>query len=207
MQRFIAIAVILLLLGTACTAKKNTATLGSLEELQSLMTGSYDSRAQAGADSNYYEIALHMQPIWTERPGKWLYVEQSIYSSQDKPYRQRIYGLEKGKDAGFISRVYELPNPEEYIGGYKDPGRFDQLKLKDLQERAGCAVYLTRDEGGTYRGSTNENDCVSTLRGARYATCRVSIYRVFVQSWDRGFDTDGQQVWGATEGGYMFLKN
>ncbi|MEL6357308.1 MAG: chromophore lyase CpcT/CpeT [Bacteroidota bacterium] len=207
MQKILAIGVLIVMVSAACTPKKAVTAVGSLEELQNLMTGSFDSRAQAGADTNYYEISLHMYPIWTNRAGKWLYVEQAIYANQDKPYRQRVYGLEKGKNGDFVSRVYELPDPAQYVGAYKDPSAFDRLKLKDLREREGCAVYLTRDEDGTYRGSTNQNDCASTLRGASYATSRVSINRVFVQSWDRGFNADGEQVWGATEGGYMFLKN
>jgi len=170
------------------------------------MTGSFDSRVQAGADSSYYEISLHMYPIWTDRSGHWLYVEQALYTNQDQPYRQRIYGLERGKKGTYLSRVYELPDPAAYIGAYQTPEKFNALSVADLQEREGCAVILRRDQGGIYRGSTNESDCISTLRGASYATSRVSISSAFVQSWDQGFNAAGEQVWGATEGGYMFLR-
>lgn len=195
---------VLVVLGTACGA--NATRQGSLEELHALMTGTFDSRAQAGSDTNYYEIALNMYPIWTDRAGKWLYVEQAIYSDQDKPYRQRVYGLEQGKKGTFISRVYELPEPADFVGAYATPAKFEALNTSDLIERAGCAVILKRDPDGTYRGSTNQKDCQSTLRGASYATSRVSINKVFVQSWDQGFDASDAQVWGATEGGYLFLK-
>lgn len=171
-----------------------------------MMSGTFDSRAQAGADSNYLEISLKMQPIWVDRPGKWLYVEQALYSAQDRPYRQRIYQLEKGKRATFRSRVYELNNPAAYVGGAEQPERFEALSLEDLSERVGCAVVLRKDGSGIYRGSTVDKACSSTLRGASYATSRVSIHTSFIQSWDQGFDTNGEQVWGATEGGYMFMK-
>lgn len=193
-----------LLFAGSCGATKGKQ--GSLEELQSLMTGTFDSGAQADSDSSYYNIALNMYPIWTDRAGKWLYVEQALYSGQDKPYRQRVYGLEKGKKGTFISRVYELPDADAMIGAYSMPAKFDGINLSDLKEREGCAVILTRDKDGTYRGSTNQKDCKSTLRGANYATSRVSINKVFVQSWDQGYNTDDEQVWGATEGGYLFLK-
>jgi hypothetical protein len=26
-------------------------------------------------------------------------------------------------------------------------------------------------------------------------------------SWDQGFDSENKQVWGATKGGYVFIKN
>lgn len=191
----------------ACNPAKRQAALGSVDELHRLMTGSFDSRAQAGADESYYAIALHMYPIWEDQEGKWLYVEQSLYDGQDAPYRQRVYKLEQGKKGEFLSRVYTLPNPDDFIGAYKTPAKFNDLKPEDLIEREGCAVFLTRDADGTYRGSTNKNDCQSSLRGASYATSRVSINQSFVQSWDQGFNAAGEQVWGATEGGYMFLKN
>lgn len=193
---------------TACDPSRRAAKLGSLDELQSFMTGSYDSEAQAMADSNYFNISLHMYPIWTDRPGNWLYVEQALYAQQDRPYRQRVYELVAGKKKGeFLSRVYELPDPATYVGAYDEVSRFDDLEPGELKEREGCTVYLRRDESGVYRGATNENDCLSTLRGASYATTRVSISSSFVQSWDRGFSVEGQQVWGATEGGYMFFKD
>ena len=48
--------------------------------------------------------------------------------------------------------------------------------------------------------------CASDLRGAAYATSEVTITPQFVLSWDRGFDNTGKQVWGATEGPYVFLR-
>ncbi len=171
-----------------------------------MMSGTFDSRAQANADSSYLEISLKMQPIWTDRTGRWLYVEQALYSTPDKPYRQRVYQLEEGQRGTFQSRVYELKDPFAYVGGAEEPSMLDGLRLEDLTEREGCAVILRKDESGIYRGSTLDKACGSSLQGASYATSRVSIHSSFIQSWDRGFDAGGQQVWGATEGGYMFLK-
>lgn len=176
-----------------------------LNELQSAMTGSYDSSSQALADPEYYNIALHMEPIWTDQDGYYLYVEQSLASTPAEPYRQRVYKLEaKGKR--IISRVYELPEPERFVGGYKDADRFEIISPAALVEREGCAVYLKQDKYGVYRGSTKKDKCKSTLRGATYATSRVSINPSFVQSWDRGFDAADEQVWGAVKGGYLFFK-
>ncbi|MGB3546976.1 MAG: chromophore lyase CpcT/CpeT [Saprospiraceae bacterium] len=176
----------------------------TLRELHTLMTGSFDSRAQAMVDSTYYPISLHMYPIWTSRPGRWLYVEQAIYTGQDKPYRQRVYGLEAGPDDTYLSRVYELPAPEDFVGKYATPKAFDQLTLADLEERPGCAVILRRQADGSYAGSTKDKECLSTLRGAAYATSRVTIFPGRIESWDQGFNAAGEQVWGATEGGYVF---
>lgn len=197
---------LLVLLLVGCKAGQSASRKGSLEELYAYMKGNYDSRLQASADSSYLEISLKMQAIWLQRPGKWLYVEQALYNAQDRPYRQRIYQLEAGPKGTFMSRVYELPNPSAYVGGAENPAVFEALSPQDLLEREGCAVILQKDESGVYRGSTKDKDCPSSLRGASYATSRVSVHATFIQSWDQGFDAADEQVWGATEGGYMFLK-
>ncbi len=194
----------LFLLG-ACTRPVTSGGGTGLDELQAAMTGSFDSSAQASSDDSYYNILLHMEPVWTDRPGKYLYVEQAVADAADKPYRQRIYALEQ-KGRGFISRVYELPDPDRFIGAHDDPSRLNVISPEDLIERKGCAVYLKPDGPGIYRGSTKKKRCKSTLRGATYATSRVSITGSFVQSWDQGFNDADEQVWGATEGGYMFFK-
>lgn len=49
----------------ACKSKKQllTGATGCAQDLQMIM-GSYDSSKQAAADSSFYNIALHMYPIW-----------------------------------------------------------------------------------------------------------------------------------------------
>lgn len=195
----------LLFLFSACTRPTASDGDSSLDQLQATMTGSFDSSAQASSDDSYYNILLHMEPVWTNKPGKYLYVEQAVADAADKPYRQRIYALEQ-KGRGFISRVYELPEPERFVGAHADPSRLNIISPADLIERKGCAVYLKPDGPGIYRGSTKKKRCKSTLRGATYATSRVSITGSFIQSWDQGFNDADEQVWGATEGGYMFFK-
>ena len=170
------------------------------------MTGSFDSNLQASTDDSYYAISLHMYPIWEDRQGTWLYVEQALYSAQDSPYRQRVYKVEQLSGRKFVSHVYELPDPESFIGAYRDPANFNELSPADLIEREGCAVFLRRQKDGTYSGSTNDQDCSSSLRGASYATSKVTIGDGFIQSWDQGFNAEDEQVWGATEGGYMFFR-
>lgn len=176
------------------------------ENLKAFMVGSFDSSIQAKSDSNYYNISLEMHPIWREREGQWLYVEQALSSKKDKPYRQRIYKLWYDSDSEqFISEVYKLPEEKSYIGQWNSE-IFNDLNEDDLILRNGCAVFLKREAGGFYKGSTNESDCESSLRGATYATSKVTVYRDRIESWDQGFSDTGEQVWGATEGPYIFDK-
>lgn len=175
-----------------------------INKLVNMMTGSFNSAKQASEDTSYYDITLHMYPIWQNRPGSWLYVEQAVTAFQDKPYRQRIYKIEK-EGKGFVSKVYELDNPELFIGKWKETSFFDDFSDSILSKREGCDVHLLANPGG-YAGSTKDDHCKSSLRGASYATSKVTITKSNIESWDQGFDANHNQVWGATKGAYIFRK-
>ena len=176
-----------------------------LSELYKLMQGSFNSELQSQQDSSYYNISLHMYPIWKDK-GHFLYVEQALNSMQDQPYRQRVYEITRITDSTFSSAVYTLPNEKEWIGKWKNLKSFDQISKSDLILRDGCEVILKRLDKNHYKGSTGENSCNSSLRGASYATSEVEITEGTIISWDRGMDRDGNQVWGAEKGGYIFNK-
>jgi len=57
-----------------------------------------------------------------------------------------------------------------------------------------------------FEGSTVGEGCGSSLRGAAYATSEVELWPTYLRTWDRGFDARGEQVWGATEGPYVFER-
>ncbi|MBY0307232.1 MAG: chromophore lyase CpcT/CpeT [Phycisphaerales bacterium] len=188
------------------------ADLDRLDTLASWMAGSFDSAEQAAADKSYFDIRLHMTPIWTERPGanagsvRWLYVERATADQQARPYRQRIYRVSALGGGAFRSDVFEFPgDPLAFAGAWKNPALFASLKEDQLVGRAGCAVMLT-DRADAFVGGTHEHDCISTLRGAAYATNETTVTADALISWDRGFDESGKQVWGATRSGYVFRK-
>ncbi len=175
--------------------------------LMTMMLGSYDSEAQSIADTTYFSISLEMYPIWEESGEYWLYVEQALASTRDKSDRQRVYKIEVHDDKQMKSAVYTLKEPERFIGRWNDPDFFDQFKPDELlEERTGCEVYLEQKEGGHYEGSTQGKACESTLRGASYATSTVRVEELKIESWDQGFNAEGEQVWGATKAGYVFDK-
>lgn len=204
---------------SACTASRSGPTRApderarQLDALSQAMTGDFDSSAQASADPDYREIHLRMRPIWpahTTPHERWLYVEQAAAQSLDKPYRQRIYRLwAEGTPPTLtlVSEVYELPgDPLAFAGAWAQPERFDALTPAQLTLRPGCAVRLTPGEAGFFSGSTEANTCISTLRGAAYATSKVWIDPQGLRTWDQGFNAAGEQVWGATKGPYDFRR-
>jgi CpeT/CpcT family (DUF1001) len=194
--------------GCASTARDSTTQAGvgdSAAEVAALMAGQYDSRDQSAADSGYYAISLAMIPIWPQRTdGHWLYVEQAIADSADKPYRQRVYRVSNGADSEVLSAVYTIDQPERFVQGWRN-GALDSLTDAMLQPRAGCTVSL-RIQSGVWRGATTDKECASDLRGAAYATAEVTLDGASMRSWDRGYDATGKQVWGAIAGPYHFIK-
>ena len=177
----------------------------AVEQLAALMQGSFSSREQAQIDPEYFDIRLHMLPIWPDRDdGRWLYVEQAVAVAQAEPYRQRVYRVSAREDGTLESAVYELPDPLRFALAWKDASKLEALRHEELVRKDGCEVLLRQAEPGRFVGATGEKTCASELRGASWATSEVEITKDGVRSWDRGFDQAGVQVWGATKGGYSF---
>jgi hypothetical protein len=181
------------------------ATDKTLDELFMLMQGSFNSENQSKTDSTYYNISLHMYPIWKDK-GNYLYVEQALNNMQDKPYHQRIYEVKRENDSVFSSSIYTIKADSLWIGKWKTPKAFDTLSQEDISLREGCEVLIKRIEKNYFKGETGEKTCPSNLRGASFATSEVEIFENKIISWDRGFDKDGNYIWGAEKGGYIFDK-
>lgn len=176
-----------------------------LKRLVGWMAGSFSSEKQSREDPAFFDIRLEMARIWPERSdGYWLYVEQAVASSLDRPYRQRVYHLSRRDKDTFESAVYELDDPMKYAGEWKKSYPLDGLTAAALVKREGASILLKRTAPGKFEGSTEGKKCKSTFRGAAYATSHVTITAESIYSWDRGFNEEDVQVWGAVKGGYLF---
>ncbi len=199
---------LLLVLFTAFSADAQTANFKNkawLDELVSIMQGNYTSEKQAAADTSYFNISLRMTPIWKGK-GHYLYVEQALSTRQDKPYRVRIYKVSQRGENEFVSEIYTLKNEKDWIGKWNDPEAFEKLAETDIELKPGCEVILKRIEKNKFAGQTGDKTCPSELRGASYATSKVTVLPNQILSWDQGFDKEGKQVWGAEKAGYIFDK-
>lgn len=134
-----------------------------------------------------------------------LYVEQAAVTTPTSPYRQRIYSITPGPDADtqVVVDVYELSNPQSYVGRCNSGST--PVLGSDVTARPGCAVTLTWMTDH-FEGGTEGTDCPSSLMGASYATNALGLYADRVETWDRGFDAMDTQVWGATDGPYVFQR-
>ena len=176
--------------------------------LTRMLTGHFDSTEQSVAQPAYFAINLLTCPIDIAGVGdRLLHIEQSIIDmgQVQAPYRQRVYVITDGADpsAQAISQVWEFEAPEDFAGFCNGTGA--AAMAADLMEREGCQVEVTW-MGDHFVGSTPGEECLSTLNGATYATSEVEIYDDRIESWDRGYDASGTQVWGATAGPYVFER-
>jgi len=186
-----------------CSSSKHS-KVNELDYLISIMQGSYTSEKQSIENKEYYNISLKMIPIWKNK-GHFLYVEQAMFEKQNSPYRVRIYKLSQ-RNNEFVSEIYTLKNEKEWIGKWKTPETFATLAENEIELKQGCEVILKKQTNDTFIGQTGEKTCPSELRGASYASSKVTITPSQILSWDQGFDKDGKQVWGAIKGGYIFDK-
>lgn len=180
------------------------------ERLANFLTGQWDTAEQALVDSRFYDIHLSICPAAAPELGsRVLYVEQAMASTLQAPYRQRLYVVEPvpdGLSTAARSRVFELANPAAAIGACAraTPPAFGAA---DAVERPGCTVTLSWDERTqAFSGGTNGRDCLSSLRGATYATTEVLLDRTRLDSLDRGWSASDAQVWGSTFGPYLFVR-
>ena len=71
----------------------------------------------------------------------------------------------------------------------------------------GSEVRLMRLDADHFKGATGDQTCPSSLYGGSYAQSEVEVTEGRVVSWDRGFDAEGNHIWGAEKGGYEFVKS
>lgn len=202
------IALPLLLMSCGLDTESSSAKKPSVDVkmLVDYMKGYYSSEAQSMRDTNYLNILLAMEPIWTDRTdGPWIYVEQTASSTPKKPYRQRVYHLEQVDDSTFTSTIYKLKSDSLYIGGHRNTAVFNSLSPDGLELLDGCALSLHYADG-VFSGSTDGRACTNTWGAAQYATSEATLYPDSLISWDRGYNDSGEQVWGAETGGYHFVK-
>jgi hypothetical protein len=171
------------------------------------LQGDFDSSVQAQEDEEYFSVSLRMCAVKLPELGSHiLYVEQAMTSNLDSPYRQRLYGIET-IDNRVASRVYEMsPATEAALVGGCDAPDSVQVELDNIREKTGCTVWFEPDGEDRYVGGTEGNECSSQRSGASYATSEVILEPLGIASWDRGWNEDDEQVWGAVAGPYEFAR-
>ena len=175
-----------------------------ISEFESQLVGRFNSSAQSQSNPNYYDVSLHACPVDAPDLGEHvLYIEQALSTDLQAPYRQRLYVLEVLEEGVSVrSNIYTLADEDAYIGLCNE-GDVATFQASDATLKEGCHVELTWNGTG-FEGQTEEGSCPSDMNGASYATSFVTTTPTSIESWDQGWNSAGNQVWGAVDGAYIF---
>lgn len=208
----VALTVFMLISGGCASTQQHEAARPApspqTETLAGWMTGSFTNEAQAAeAPDRFAPVTMHIVRIWPERDdGVWMYIEQALANEPQSPYRQRIYRLTPAEQGVYELDTYLIPDRSRYIGAWRRSDPLADLDHAQVDRLDGCTVVIHADGPESFRGSTIGRDCPSQLSGAHYATSHIRITPERIESWDRGFDARGEQVWGAIDSGYIFKR-
>jgi hypothetical protein len=175
-----------------------------VNEVADYLVGAMDTSAQAIANPNAPNVRMTTCDIRVDNPpndARFLYQEQALSDKLSQPYRQRFLQITPSADGTQVESIAFKPeNPELWIGLCD---RRDREIPPNQFGEAVCRVFL-RPDGDGYAGNTPEEGCPTNFRGAVRITNTVILRRSAMETWDRGFDADGKQVWGAREDSYQF---
>jgi hypothetical protein len=133
----------------------------------------------------------------------YLYQEQAIVPSLTQPYRQRILEIRPSPVSQTIrSRSFKLADQAQWVNFCDRPNR--QISPQDFPIVV-CAVFLKPTTEG-FSGTTEATGCPANVRGAVTIRNRIRLHSNGMDTWDRGFDAQGKQVWGAGVAPYQFLR-
>ncbi|MEL6468783.1 MAG: chromophore lyase CpcT/CpeT [Cyanobacteria bacterium J06623_4] len=138
----------------------------------------------------------------TEVAGVYLYQEQALVESLASPYRQRFLHIVPGDNRRIASHSFKPDSPEALTGLCDQPSP-RAVSIADMGEQV-CTVSLRASAVGGFVGSTPAGGCIASVRGAVSITNVVVLHEGGMDTWDRGFDAAGTQVWGADSTPYQY---
>jgi uncharacterized protein (DUF1330 family) len=119
---------------------------------------------------------------------------------------QRISRLRQEADGTISARRYALPEAPRFVGAWREPAKFASLQPADLAELQGCDAQIARAGASRFEASTQGARCRNSYKGASYAISQSVLTADEMLNWDRGFDANGNLVWGPAAGGYRFRR-
>lgn len=175
-----------------------------VREVASYLIGAMDTSARAASDRQAADVRITTCAVQVPQSDAiFLYQEQALSLKLDSPYRQRFLQIAPSADNLAVESItYKPDNPETWQGLCNKPQRERSVSLPQLGEPV-CRVILGRDGEG-YWGTTPEEGCAANYRGAVRITNQVQLTRETMETWDRGFDAEGTQVWGAQDESYQY---
>lgn len=184
------------------------------QEVASYLTGVMETSAQAKAIPDApsvrmttCEVNLNNQEGSLERSGGiFLYQEQALTRDLKKPYRQRILQILPSQDGKTIESISFKPiNPKTWIG-FCNQSESKRIREAKEIESVQCRVFLTKQEQRQYMGETQPGGCTTNFKGAVKVTNTIKLDQNGMETLDRGFDSQGKQIWGAENRPYQYRR-
>ncbi|MBR8830425.1 MAG: Chromophore lyase CpcT/CpeT [Chroococcopsis gigantea SAG 12.99] len=194
---------IVLLLGLIAQVAQANSIPNEVNGVVSHLVGVMDTTAQAASNPKAPSVRMTTCKI-DLRGGDdsvYLYQEQALITKLSQPYRQRILEIQPHGDA-VRSKSYKLINGNNWINLCNKLDSERVLQRTDLGESV-CSVFLRPIKDG-YRGETPPQGCPTNARGAVKITNTVILHSEGMDTYDRGYDSDGRQVWGAQGESYQY---
>lgn len=210
----------LLLLGGALLLKRFTKSTTRWDHARAVaqsLSGEKCTKEQADRDpENYFNLRWLCCPAAEMVDGsKVLYLEQAFWRTPHKPFRQRFFLVKpcaKEMKCDVEVSAYAIRDAEEYKN-FCDRPRDQRPKpeevIADIAEHL-TTIPLQRCERGKrclYEGSSPGDGFPNTWlqNGASYSTSELAVLKNNeIHAWDRGYDINGNQVWGVKRGPYEF---
>lgn len=199
--------VLALLLG--CLAMPATALEEppAIERLAAMMEGRWDSHAgptQLPAEQRFVDLRRRID---APTIGRWVFYQQLNQHEHLELYRQRILVLSIGSDGRLLQRAYAFSRPEEYVDAPAE--RFAGLQPEALKApmAEGCELVWLQAEAG-FTGRVDPATCtVMSLRTGRPRGIEAQSLLTgdTLALVERGFDEQGQQVFGTPPGERLLL--
>ena len=181
-----------------------------VKAVASHLIGVMDTSTQAAANADLPHVRITSCQVWLEEGADlntshslFLYQEQALAKNLNQPYRQRFLRLAPSLNGKTVESKSFVPNnPEQWIGLCNQSASTRLIRYDGMSDRQ-CSVFLVPREDD-YMGKTQPGGCATNLRGAAIITNTIILHSEGMDTWDRGFDAQGNQVWGANNEAYQF---
>ena len=181
-----------------------------VNQFADLLLGTFDSSAQSIDNSDYLDVTVqHCSVTVTDLPsavssGRFLALRQSVSTSAN-PYRVRILRIFAGESPDMV-RVSSFAT----VRGLNvadlcfKPKEERTISFNILDEEK-CTTQA-RLQDGRFTGGTTGEGCPSSRSGAVRMTSELTLTQQGMTTWDRGWNAQGQLVWGPETGPYTFER-
>jgi hypothetical protein len=196
----------------SCVAEAQDVSVNAqVASVVSHLVGVMDTSAQAAANPKAPSVRMTTCKIQVEDsrnsnsafPSVYLYQEQALTQKLNQPYRQRFLQIQPSQDRETVeSKSFKPQRSETVVGLCNKPKEKRTVKLSELGDSV-CSVFLKPTETG-FVGETPSQGCPAKVRGAVKITNRIVLRPEGMDTWDRGYDANGNQVWGAQSDSYQF---